>query len=171
MPLRIDRSLRDHASWVAKAHGEDFKRVARELLIAVADETLPTDRQLNQGQRDHVRAIAGNLQGRRGWMVDDPQYPAYWLTNLHAPDAAVEQWLATVTDNHVSIIKHETACQAWLKELMIANRPPEKPRAAYKAEAQQRFKISARGFLRAWAEAIKVTGNTAWQRPGRKSKH
>jgi hypothetical protein len=42
-----------------------------------------------------------------------------------------------------------------------------KPKAEFLADCQTRFAVSARGFNRAWAEAIRQTGAVGWGKSGR----
>ncbi len=62
----------------------------------------------------------------------------------------------------------EADCRQWLADLMREG-SPQHPKAQYLENAKERFSIGVRGFDRAWATAIVVTGNTDWSRPGRKS--
>lgn len=66
-------------------------------------------------------------------------------------------------------IKAETECRRWLVGLMGNHSKPEKAKPEYADAAKEKFEIGAKAFIRAWAEAIKETGNTGWSRPGRKS--
>lgn len=67
-------------------------------------------------------------------------------------------------------ISAEVKCREWLEQLMGGGGSPEKPKAAYLAEAQQKFPgLSQRSFGAAWKQAISNTGNSQWSRPGRKS--
>ena len=72
-------------------------------------------------------------------------------------------------DPSPSTIRAETKCRKWLTALMTGNSTPEKTKAAYKTEAQNKFNVGTKAFGRAWTSAIEKTGNTAWSRPGRKS--
>ena len=63
----------------------------------------------------------------------------------------------------------ENKCERWLVGLMQGGKPPEMPKADYFKEAKENFAVSQRGFDRAWANAIKQSGNSDWSKPGRKS--
>lgn len=66
-----------------------------------------------------------------------------------------------------STIAAEKHCQKWLAELMrIGN--PEKSKSDYSGEAREKFRVSGRAFVRAWANAITETGATGWSKPGPK---
>jgi hypothetical protein len=60
----------------------------------------------------------------------------------------------------------ETRCRAWLVGEMSLNEKPLKPKAEYKSEAQQRFRVGTHGFRRSWSDAISQTGRDQWTRPG-----
>ncbi len=60
-------------------------------------------------------------------------------------------------------------CERWLVDLMQGGKPPEMPKDDYQKKAQEGFAVSQRGFVRAWANAIKETGNLDWSKPGPKS--
>jgi hypothetical protein len=68
----------------------------------------------------------------------------------------------------------ESACQHWL-ECEMRQSPDIRPMSKddYKAEVAKRFRVSARGFDRAWSAAIVVTQALAWSRAGapKKSPH
>lgn len=66
-------------------------------------------------------------------------------------------------------IKSEKQCETWLRNLMAAG-SPSKSKQQYQVEAIQQYRVSRRGFERAWGNAVAETGNTAWSSPGRKSK-
>ncbi len=66
-------------------------------------------------------------------------------------------------------IKQERLCEGWLVDLMQGGTPPEMPKDDYLKEAQERFAVSQRGFVRAWANAVKESGNSDWSKPGPKS--
>jgi hypothetical protein len=68
-------------------------------------------------------------------------------------------------------IADENRCRQWLESQMLLspdNNP--RPRSVWENEARQKFNVSGRGFLRAWANAIAATGAEAWGRAGAKSK-
>lgn len=73
------------------------------------------------------------------------------------------------TDSSHATIKDEKQCEVWLQNLMAAG-SPSKSKPLYAEEAIQQFKISRRGFARAWGNAVADSGNVAWSLPGRKSK-
>jgi hypothetical protein len=70
-----------------------------------------------------------------------------------------------------STIAAERRLEAWLVERMRANpdNPPGKAAIRREAEAAGHT-VSARAFLRAFANAVKTAGTPAWSAPGRKSK-
>jgi len=66
----------------------------------------------------------------------------------------------------------ETRCQDYLVTEMnrSPNRAP-KPRSEFLTDCQARFPgVSERGFGRAWANAIKLTGAVGWSKAGRRRK-
>lgn len=66
-----------------------------------------------------------------------------------------------------STITAEKRCQRWLAELMrIGN--PEKSKSDYSEEAREKFRLSGRAFVRAWASAITETDAIGWRKPGPK---
>jgi len=71
----------------------------------------------------------------------------------------------------VSTIAAERRLEAWLIEKMRANphNPPGKIVIKQEAEAAG-HRVSARAFLRAYANAVKAAGTPAWSAPGKKSK-
>jgi hypothetical protein len=83
------------------------------------------------------------------------------------PAAAAEPEHARV----VSTIAAERRLEAWLVEKMLANpdNPPGKVVIKEEAEAAG-HRVSARAFLRAYANAVKSAGTPAWSAPGKKSK-
>jgi len=60
----------------------------------------------------------------------------------------------------------ERNCKEWLENLMRSG-PPRKIKSEYQQEATRKFKVSIRGFARAWAMAITQTGAVGWSKPGR----
>jgi hypothetical protein len=64
----------------------------------------------------------------------------------------------------------QTDTTNWLIGLMKAG-PPTQSKDAYRDHAYKKFGVGVRAFDRAWANAIAVTGNEDWRRPGRKSGH
>lgn len=67
-----------------------------------------------------------------------------------------------------STIASERRCEDWLQQLMRTG-PPEQTKQGYLGQAQEKFAVSRRGFVRAWANSIVATGNQEWRKPGRKS--
>lgn len=63
----------------------------------------------------------------------------------------------------------EAQCRAWLEGLM-RDGSPEHAKREYQEQATQNFRVSTRGFNRAWSNAVISTNNTSWTHPGRKSK-
>jgi hypothetical protein len=81
---------------------------------------------------------------------------------------------ATLAPEHArvaSTIAAERRLEAWLVQKMRANpdTPPGKAVIRREAEAAGHV-VSARGFLRAYANAVKAAGAPAWSAPGKKSK-
>jgi hypothetical protein len=62
----------------------------------------------------------------------------------------------------------EAETTSWLISLMKAGNPSQ-AKGQYETEARGKFQIGKRAFNRAWADAIKESGNVRWSRPGRKS--
>lgn len=60
-------------------------------------------------------------------------------------------------------------CQKWLETLMRAGPPGKESKRERFVEAEKQFRVSWRGFQRAWANAVERVGNKEWSRPGRKS--
>lgn len=65
--------------------------------------------------------------------------------------------------------KAEHQCRKWLLEKMSGGGKQEKTKSAYRAEAKNKFGVSARGFDRVWGSAVSESGNSDWSKPGRKS--
>lgn len=102
-------------------------------------------------------------------------------------EAELERWLrgepsASATDGSVAppdpkpmaplpTAAAETKTRAWLTEQMrqSPDAPPDGPRDTYLSNAQQKFAVSERAFLRAWGVAIAETGAHGWSKAGRKS--
>jgi hypothetical protein len=74
-----------------------------------------------------------------------------WLDGLSPPTAVAD-----------------TECKKWLVEQMQSG-PRLRKKQHYLREAQQRFRVSQRGFQRAWKAASAEAGN-AWSKPGRSRK-
>jgi hypothetical protein len=90
------------------------------------------------------------------------------------PKAGAAAEPATMAPEHAhgaSTIAAERRLEAWLVEKMRANpdNPPGKAVIRREAEAAGHV-VSARAFLRAYANAVKAAGAPAWSAPGRKSK-
>jgi hypothetical protein len=90
------------------------------------------------------------------------------------PKAGAVAEPATMAPEHArgaSTIAAERRLEAWLVEKMRANpdNPPGKAVIRQEAEAAGHV-VSARAFLRAYANAVKAAGAPAWSAPGRKSK-
>jgi hypothetical protein len=66
-------------------------------------------------------------------------------------------------------INAESKCRDWLIQLMKSG-PPKINKSDYKAEAHTRFNVGSNAFNRAWANALAVSGNPAWIKPGPKPK-
>lgn len=64
--------------------------------------------------------------------------------------------------------KGERDCYDWLLGLMRAG-DQEEEKSVYKVEALSRFRVSERGFNRAWANARAEARNPSWGKAGRKS--
>lgn len=75
---------------------------------------------------------------------------------------------AEVTPVRRATAAAERECQEWLVRLMRAG-PKQRAKARYRAEAQERFGVTARAFERAWGQAVAETGRQDWSKPGRKS--
>ena len=65
-------------------------------------------------------------------------------------------------------VNQQRLCERWLVGLM-QNKQPAMRKDAYFAMAGKDFAISRHGFNRAWANAVKESGNLNWSKPGRKS--
>lgn len=64
----------------------------------------------------------------------------------------------------------ENRCQRFLVTAMRSSDRAPKPKREIRADCQARFGVSARGFERAWAEAMRLTDAAGWGRPGRPSR-
>lgn len=75
------------------------------------------------------------------------------------------------TPERPSTIVGEKRCQAALERLMANDSKPEKAKEEHRDKLCNEFGISHRAFDRVWRQAIEKTGNLAWGKPGRKSRH
>lgn len=62
----------------------------------------------------------------------------------------------------------QTKCQNWLLDKMKSG-DPGMPKKDYLAIAINKFGVSERSFKYAWANAVELSENSAWSRPGRRS--
>jgi hypothetical protein len=86
-------------------------------------------------------------------------------------DVRIESAIAGAAGNPGKVLSDlaaEEQCVAWLVQLMKG--PKRKAKSDYRTEAQQRFGVGVRAFLRAWDRAIRQTRNTDWLIPGRPKK-
>ena len=72
----------------------------------------------------------------------------------------------TAAQNRHAKIGAETDCCRWLIGLMRKGLR-KKSKRQYRSDAAKMFGVGARGFDRAWANAITESGNTDWSKPGR----
>lgn len=77
--------------------------------------------------------------------------------------------MTSAKGNGPNTVKAENECVAWLADLRKAG-PPEKNKNAYLEDAKARYKISDRGFERAWRDAASKVPNEEWSKPGRRRK-
>ena len=95
----------------------------------------------------------------------DGALAAYRGLYPYTDEAAFEKWLKGLSPPTAA---GKTKCKAWLVEQM-QNGPRAEKKEHYLKEAQQRFRISQRAFIRAWDEANAELGN-GWSKPGRPRK-
>ena len=120
-----------------------------------------------EGSLDLTRETLISMAGLQLWC--DREEFAGWaqLRRMKRPN-----FLPPTPSTHdkeiVSTIAAETRCKKWLMALMELG-PRDKVKADYRKEAKSQFGIGIRAFDRAWANAIKETGNKDWSKPGRKS--
>lgn len=69
----------------------------------------------------------------------------------------------------ISTAAAEKRCAEWLSDLM-RNGNPEHPKREYLEIAKEKFKVSERGFVRAWRDSASEPGNERWSKAGRKPK-
>lgn len=81
------------------------------------------------------------------------------LDRLFAPEAAAQT------------VAGERRLAEWLTALMrsLPNQPRAKSVVKVEAKEEARLSFSGKGFDRAWAEAVRASGASAWSRAGRKS--
>jgi len=97
-------------------------------------------------------------------MVDNEDKSCY---TKESPKTAPS--MANGAETNKSLASAEKNCKAWLIGLMGGDSTPDKTKAVYQKEAQEKYKkLSARAFVRAWGGAIADTGNAKWSNPGRK---
>lgn len=128
------------------------------------------------GELTGVHPLTGAVQGA-GYPIGEAGIPPlddgmFCLAHIEAVErrvfrnAAVGAAASPETDG--ATIKGEKQCEMWLRSLMAAG-SPSKSKHEYQLEAMRLFKVSQRGFGRAWGNAAAETGNAAWSAPGRKS--
>ena len=83
----------------------------------------------------------------------------------YTDEVAFQRWLDGLSPPTAA---GETECKSWLVEQMQSG-PRLGKKEDYLKEAQQRFRVSQRGFYRAWTAAIADTGSD-WDRHGRPRK-
>ena len=90
--------------------------------------------------------------------------PVFW-TAAEAAKAPVPE--AGSPEDVVSTIGAIGDCREWLKGLMEAG-PKENLKSEYRAEALVKYKgrLSGRGFIRAWDEAVEAVPKAKWNRSG-----
>ena len=121
---------------------------------------------LKNGALPHTMLAFTNLPMSEVRLIDF----AEWARALPSKWDLPPQFPGRPTFSAIGTIGRETACKAWLIELMQDNSKPEKSRDEYKKEALPKFKIGERAFQRAWSGAIQETGNANWSKPGPKPK-
>jgi hypothetical protein len=86
--------------------------------------------------------------------------------------SVLQRWPAASdqkTPRPVSTAAAERRAEAWLVEKMLTHAGPPPAKRPLRAEAVNRFKVSVRGFDRAWGAAVKKAGRPDWSKPGRRS--
>jgi hypothetical protein len=117
----------------------------------------------NQDILDLPRPIEDYLRGR----VSIDTSPVVWPNPL-MPAAQVEKlWPAGGAIRFTAGAEAET--RRWLI-LLMSTGDPTQAKPQYEAEAQKKFRVGKRAFIRAWDDALRATGNTRWSKPGPKSK-
>jgi hypothetical protein len=73
------------------------------------------------------------------------------------------------TPHPVSTAAAERRAEAWLVEKMRTHTGPPPAKQPIRAEAVTRFKVSVRGFDRAWSAAVQKAGRPDWSKAGRRT--
>lgn len=129
------------------------------------------------GELTGVHPLTGAVQGA-GYPIGEKGIPTlddgmFCLAHIEAVEQRVFRnaavGAATSPETDGATIKGEKQCEMWLRSLMAAG-SPSKSKQEYQLEAMRLFKVSQRGFGRAWGNAAAEAGNAAWSAPGRKSK-
>lgn len=72
-------------------------------------------------------------------------------------------------EKQANTVRGEDKCKRWFVDMMREGAPPTKNVKAYQEDAQRLFSVSGRAVQRAWASAIRESGNIKWKQAGRKS--
>lgn len=130
------------------------------------------------GELDGFHPVTGGVQEAGRWR-DEEGFPPieegmFWLAQVEGVEAecipaAKREPVGKGEARARSSAKSEADCREWLKGLMRAGGPPDRPKEQYFKEADRKFSVGKRAFARAWSQAILDTKNTAWAQPGRKS--
>jgi hypothetical protein len=86
--------------------------------------------------------------------------------------SVLQRWPAASDDgtpHSVPTAAAERRAEAWLVEKMRTHVGPPLPKQPLRAEAVNLFKVSVRGFDRAWSAAVKKAGRPDWSKAGRRS--
>ena len=134
-----------------------------------------------KGELEGFHPLSGGVQEAGLWQ-DQEGFPPledgiFWLAQVEAIEEEVfpdhEHKFPSDAESRktqaFATAQSERDCRLWLAGLMRKG-DPEGPKSHYMALAKTRFKMSDRAFLRAWSSALTETANTAWNKPGRKSK-
>lgn len=138
-----------------------------------------SDRELGLLDHTHRQTL---LDSREQDRLDFPCAPTalvIWV-DQHSdefvlPDSFVEPVRLKEQGHQASISAVKKNCENWLSTL-IKKGPPLNTKEGYELEARKKFgikKLSKRGFLDAWREAIAQSGldGKTWSKPGRKRKN
>ena len=147
----VQRGIDGNGNYVVQYKGR--RPVTRDMLNYLLFHDAPD--KYNKQNLEELRIS----QKAFGQWCDDQELerPAFWFHGTKSK----KQRKTTVRD--------ERKCEAWLVGLMNEDKPPEKTKTEYRANAKENFDIGTRAFDRAWANAVTTTDNTTWITPGPKS--
>lgn len=136
-------------------------------LVALIDQS--AERKIVPGPRWALQGASASLITGL-LLTEDAQ-----LTPCFIDGRAFETWRAFVSLEISEARSKQTAldedrCRKFLVEIMKKQARPHENRNWYMKACQGTYAVSEKGFLRAWALAIKETEAVGWSKAGRKSK-